>query len=139
MAAVRVTVDQSKFKPLPEGRYEGFLSDPEIAPAKEEGKFPSLTFFFCTDDPALGEKKIKVWYSFSPKATFRMLALFERLEIPHEIEKDEDDNDVIIFDPEDLAGKSVLAQLSIQNWEAVKDGKKKSGVQNKVEEFYLPI
>ena len=141
MAVVRVKVEQNEaFKPLDEGRYEGFLSDPEIVPPKEEGKFPYLKFQFRTEDPTLGEKSINCIFSFSPKAVWRLIAVFETLEIPFEIEKDEETGEeTVLFDPEDIAGKSVLAQLEQEAWKSTKNGKERSGIQNKVTDFYLPV
>lgn len=136
MAKVRVTMAKSDFVLLPDGKYEGWFSEPEI---KEGTKAPYLNVKFNTDYPGDdGEIKTKVVYcmfSHSPKAVWRLQKVLEAIGVEFEVEEVELEDgskvEALVYDPDDIAGKSCIAEIHTEEY-----NKK---LQNKVKDVYAPI
>lgn len=138
MPAVRVKMTPSKL--IPDGTYEAFVQEPEIT-QKEDKEFPTLCVTVKVVLSDTETRNLKRWYSYSPKAVWALQQLLDRLEVPYEVEVeailDEDGNptgeetEVLVFDPDDLAGKPCAVKVGTKKWQC-KD-------QNEVKEIFAPM
>lgn len=116
-----VKVRMGSFSVLPAGRYAGVISDVEIAEGKKS-EYQLLKFRINTEDANGKPCKLFAQYSFHPNAVGYIKKMLKAVEVAfEETEEVADDGSKIKaleFEPDDLAGLSVIAVVVVEQYES---------------------
>lgn len=127
-----VTIRMGGFKVLPAGRYEGIITNVEVAAAKKSD-YSLLKFRVATENAEGKTHNLFCQYSFNPKASGFMRKLLKSLKVDfEETEEVADDGSKVkafTFEPDDLAGRKVIAIVIVDKYEG--------NDQNKVTDLIL--